>query len=97
MNKILIVVGNKEKTSLFSVNKAVSEMVKLEDIENPDAKKRERDLVSDSSGRIAKDNGLGSRKLGSGGGALEHSLDLYVGNILNHVQNIQLVAVPPKN
>jgi protein required for attachment to host cells len=86
MNQILIIIGNKKETNLFVVNNAHSEMVKVESIKNSDARKREKDLVSDSPGRVVKGNGLGSRSTGIENGAVEHSLEQYADNILECVE-----------
>ena len=86
MNKILIIIGNKKETNLFVVDKGLSKMVRIDSIHNPDARKKEKDLVSDAPGRVTKGVGLGSRSTGSEGGALDHSLEQYASNILDHVQ-----------
>lgn len=86
MEKFLIIIGNKKETNLFVVHRSLAKMDRIDNIQNPDARKKEQDLVSDSPGRVSKGSGLGSRSTGSEGGAVEHSLGVYASNILDHVQ-----------
>ena len=90
MDNILIVIGNKERAELFEANRASSKLIKIDCIENPNARKKEQDLVTDAPGRVMKDNGTGSRSVGIEGGAVEQSLHSYAGDILSHVQNLQV-------
>jgi protein required for attachment to host cells len=103
MNQNLIIIGNKEATNLFTLNKSHSKLVKIDSIENPDARKKEKDLVTDSPGRVQKGNRSGSRSVGMENKAIEHSLDQYSSKVSKLVAkkqgqidkpNILLVSEP---